>query len=407
MLHSSSSTSSNDLTGSAPGAWLRLTALAAAGATALAVVSGAAGLGGAHRLLAALALPPLVALVAAAWFAHRYLLFPAVAALVLFGATALLTREPLHGVSAALAFGASLVASVTVFRAKSPRRDAWRDYVTLTKPRIMSLLLLTGLCGMFVGARGAPAVGLTIVTMTGLALACGGASALNHVLDRDIDRLMGERTRARPVAAERVPPAHALEFGLALSAFSFVLLASAVNVLTAALALVGNLFYVVVYTRFLKRSTSQNIVIGGAAGAVPPLVGWAAATGNLTLPALWLFLIVFFWTPPHFWALALLLREHYAAAQIPMLPVVRGTRVTTMQIVLFSLVLVAITAAPFFAGTLGPGYLGAALALGAVFVLLALRLRRGTTPRRAALLFHYSLLYLALLFAAMAIDVAV
>src|SRR5205085_10674884 len=200
------------------------------------------------------------------------------------------------------------------------------DYVTLTKPRIMSLHLLTGFCGMVVGARGLPAAWLIAVTMTGLALACGGASALNHVLDRDIDRLMGERTRTRPVAAERIPPAHALEFGLALSAFSFVLLASAVNVLTAALALVGNLFYVVVYTRFLKRSTSQNIVIGGAAGAVPPLVGWAAATGNLTLPAILLFLIVFLWTPPHFWALALLIRRDYEAAGVPMLPVVRGER---------------------------------------------------------------------------------
>ena len=149
--------------------------------------------------------------------------------------------------------------------------------------------------------------------MVGLALACGGASALNHVLDADIDRLMGKRTEKRPVAAGRVPPARALEFGLALSALSFVLLASTVNVLTAALALVGNLFYVLVYTRWLKRSTPQNIVIGGAAGAVPPLVGWAAATGNLALPALLLFLIVFFWTPPHFWALALLIKDNYAA----------------------------------------------------------------------------------------------
>jgi heme o synthase len=403
---SSFSTSSSDLTGSPPGTWLRLTALAAAGATALAVVSGAAGLGAAHRLLAALALPPLVALVAAAWFAHRRLLPSALAALVLFGTAALLTSDVLHVAAAAVAFAASLVPSVAVFRAGSARRDPWRDYVTLTKPRIMSLLLLTGLCGMFVGARGVPAAGLTIVTMAGLALACGGASALNHVLDRDIDRLMGERTRARPVAAERVAPAHALEFGLALSAFSFVLLASAVNLLTATLALVGNLFYVVVYTRLLKRSTSQNIVIGGAAGAVPPLVGWAAATGNLTLPALWLFLIVFLWTPPHFWALALLLRDHYAAARIPMLPVVRGTAVTTEQIVVFSFVLVASTVAPFLGGTLGPGYLVAALILGGVFVRLAVSLRRETTPRRAALLFHYSLLYLALLFVAMAIDVA-
>ena len=189
----------------------------------------------------------------------------------------------------------------------------------------MSLLLLTGAAGMFVGAQGVPAARRSSSpTMVGLALACGGASALNHVLDADIDRLMGKRTEKRPVAAGRVPPARALEFGLVLSALSFVLLASTVNVLTATLALVGNLFYVLVYTRWLKRSTPQNIVIGGAAGAVPPLVGYAAATGNLGLPALWLFLIVFLWTPPHFWALALLIKEHYAAAQVPMLPVVRG-----------------------------------------------------------------------------------
>ena len=180
---------------------------------------------------------------------------------------------------------------------------------------------------MFVGADGVPPLSTFAITMVGLALACGGASALNHVLDRDVDRLM-RRTGHRPVAEERVTPARALEFGLALSAFSFVLLASLVNVLTAVLALVGNLFYVLVYTRWLKRSTSQNIVIGGAAGAVPPLVGWAAATGNLTVPALFLFLIVFFWTPPHFWALALLLKRDYEAARIPMLPVVRGERET-------------------------------------------------------------------------------
>ena len=172
--------------------------------------------------------------------------------------------------------------------------------------------------------------------MVGLALACGGASALNHLLDRDIDPLMGERTKQRPVASGRVVPSRALEFGLALSALSFVLLASTVNVLTAVLALVGNLFYVIVYTRFLKRSTTQNIVIGGAAGAVPPLVGWAAATGNVTVPALLLFVIVFVWTPPHFWALALLIKDKYAAANVPMLPVVKGDRETARQIVLYS-----------------------------------------------------------------------
>ena len=386
------------------GAWLRLTALAAAGATSLAVVSGAAGLGAAHRLLAALALPPLVALLVAAWIGHRRLVVPALIALALFGLAALLTAHVPHVCAASLAFGATVVVAALTFRGATVPRASVRDYVTLTKPRIMSLLLLTGLCGMFVGAGGVPPVWLIAVTMLGLALACGGASALNHVLDRDIDRLMGERTRARPLPADRMPASSALEFGLALSAFSFVLLASAVNVLTATLALVGNLFYVLVYTGWLKRSTPQNIVIGGAAGAVPPLVGWAAATGNLTLPALWLFLIVFFWTPPHFWALALLLKENYAAARVPMLPVVRGVGATTRQIVWYSLVLFAITVAPFAAGTLGIGYLVPALVLGAVFIWLALALLRAASRRRAALLFHYSLVYLALLFIAMAVD---
>jgi protoheme IX farnesyltransferase len=243
--------------------------------------------------------------------------------------------------------------------------------------------------------------------MSGLALACGGASALNHVLDADIDRLMGKRTRSRPVAAGRVPAAYALEFGLALSALSFVLLAGVVNVLTAALALVGNLFYVLVYTRLLKRSTPQNIVIGGAAGAVPPLVGWAAATGSITLPALVLFAIVFLWTPPHFWALALLIKRDYAAAGVPMLPVVRGEDETARQIVLYTAALVAFTLAPALWGQFGVTYLVAAGALGGGFLWLAWRLRRERTPARARLLFHYSLVYLALLFVAMAFDAVI
>jgi heme o synthase len=389
---------------SRPGPWLRLTAVFAGLSTLVAVVSGAASLGAAHRVLAALALPPLVALLVAAVLVHRRLLVPALSAVVLFGVAALVTAPGLHLALAAIAFAASLVLAAATYRGERAPPAPWRDYVTLTKPRIMSLLLVTGLCGMFVAAQGAPRASLVLVTMTGLALACGGASALNHVLDRDIDKLMGKRTRARPVAAERMPASRALEFGLTLSAFSFVLLASLVNVLAAVLALVGNLFYVLVYTRWLKRTTPQNIVIGGAAGAVPPLVGWAAATGNLTLPALWLFLIVFFWTPPHFWALALLIRRDYEAARIPMLPVVRGVRETTRQIVLYSLVLVAVTVVPFFWGTLGLVYLGAALALGAAFLFLAVRLRREATPRQASVLFHFSLLYLALLFAAMAVD---
>src|SRR5262249_8674854 len=187
---------------------------------------------------------------------------------------------------------------------------AWRDYVTLTKPRIMSLLLLTGGAGVFVGAGGVPSWSTFLLTMAGLALACGGGSALDPHLGRALRKLMGSRTEQRPVASGRLPEARALEFGFALSAFSFVLLDSLVNLPTALLALAGNLFYVVVYTRFLKRSTAQNIVIGGAAGAVPPLVGYAAAAGHLGLSAALMFAIVFVWTPPHFWALALMIKQH-------------------------------------------------------------------------------------------------
>jgi protoheme IX farnesyltransferase len=388
---------------SAAGAWLRLTALFAAAAIAFAVVSGALGWGTAHRLLAALALPPLVSLVVVAWVAHRRLLTSALAALVAFGAAALLTQRPVHVAMAALALAAALVTAATAHRGAPVSAASWRDYVTLTKPRIMSLLLLTGFCGMCVGAKGLPGAELATATLVGLALACGGASALNHVLDRDLDRRM-TRTGGRPVAAERVLPVRALEFGLCLSAFSFVVLAGFVNLLAALLALVGNLFYVGVYTGWLKRRTPQNIVIGGAAGAVPPLVGWAAVTGNLTLPALVLFAIVFFWTPPHFWALAILLKRDYEQALVPMLPVVRGERETTRQILRYSLVLVAVTAAPVAWGMLGLPYLAAALALGAVFVGLARKLRVDPSPRRAAVLFHFSLLYLALVFVAMALD---
>ncbi len=388
----------------APGPWLRLTAVGGAAATLLAHVSGSAELGTGHRVLAALALPPLAAVAAAAWVSYRQLLPPAGAALVLFGLAAGVTAPGAHLALAALAFTASLVVAAMAFRGEAAPAGSPRDYLTLTKPRIMTLLLLTGLCGMLVGSGGVPPLWLLAATMGGLALACGGASALNHVLDADIDRLMGKRTSSRPVAAGRVPAPYALEFGLALSALSFVLLAGVVNVLTAALALVGNLFYVLVYTRWLKRSTPQNIVIGGAAGAVPPLVGWAAATGSLSLPALVLFAVVFLWTPPHFWALALLIRRDYEAAGVPMLPVVRGEDETARQIVLYTAALVAFTLAPALWGMFGLAYLAVATALGGGFLWLAWRLRRERTPARARALFHYSLAYLALLFVAMALD---
>ncbi len=388
------------------GAWARAIAVAAVAGTALAVVSGAAGWNTAHRVLAAVALPPLAALAATAWVSARRLLAPALAALALFGLAALVTGAAAHLVLAALAFGATTFLAAATFRGPVVQ-GPWRDYVTLTKPRIMSLLLLTGGAGVFVGAHGVPSAPAFLLTMLGLALACGGASALNHYLDRDIDRLMGARTETRPVATGRVPAERALEFGLALSALSFVLLAALVNLPTALLALAGNLFYVVVYTRFLKRSTPQNIVIGGAAGAVPPLVGYAGASGHLGWAALVMFAVVFVWTPPHFWALALMIREHYARAGVPMLPVARGERETARQIVRYTVLLVAITLLPVALGTFGLVYGIAALLLGGVFLWLAVELRRSLERVVAVRLFHFSLLYLALLFVAMAVDTVV
>jgi protoheme IX farnesyltransferase len=391
-----------------PGPWLRLLAVASTVGVAAVVATGEWGL--AHDVVANITLVLLAAVVLCARLAHgnrRTLLVASGSAFVLFSLAGLsaLAGAPmaLHIGLGAAALVATAVGAVVCFRGEPVPRASWRDYLTLTKPRIMVLLLLTAAGGMFVGAQGVPPAGLFAATMAGLALACGGASALNHVLDRDIDVHM-RRTDKRPVAAGRVPVERALEFGLALSALSFVVLASFVNVLAAVLALAGGLFYVLVYTHWLKRSTPQNIVIGGAAGAVPPLVGWAAATGNLTLPALWLFLIVFFWTPPHFWALALLIRRDYEAARVPMLPVVKGEAQTAKSIVTYSIILLGISLLPFLTETLGVFYLVSALALGLAFVALALVLRRRTTPANARRLFSFSLTYLALLFVAMAID---
>jgi protoheme IX farnesyltransferase len=386
------------------GPWARLLAACAVAGTGLAVVSGAAGWDTAHRLLAGLALPPLAGLVVLAWVSSRRLLPAALASLVLFGLAALLTESAVHLAAASLAFGATVLLAAEVWRAPAAAHAELDDYVTLTKPRVMSLLLLTGGAAAFVGASGVPALGVFAATMIGLALACGGAAALNHYLDRDIDQLMGERTARRPVASGRIAPALALEFGVALSAVSFVLLDSLVNFPTAVLALTGNLFYVFVYTRWLKRTTPQNIVIGGAAGAMPPLVGYASTAGHLGWAALVMFGIVFLWTPPHFWALALMLREHYAKARVPMLPVVRGDRETARQIVLYTAVMVAATLAPVGFGVFGVVYAVSALVLGLVFAWMAWALWRELTRKRAAALFHYSLLYLALLFVAMALD---
>ncbi|HXH83819.1 MAG TPA: heme o synthase [Candidatus Tectomicrobia bacterium] len=278
-----------------------------------------------------------------------------------------------------------------------------RDYVALTKPRIISLLLVTTVATMVVAAPDGLPLATVLWTMLGGYLAAGGAGAINHYLDRERDARMA-RTQARPLVAGRIEPLHGLVFGIALGALAFVQLAMTVNLLSAALAMAGLLGYVFVYTMWLKPLTPQNIVIGGAAGAVPPLVGWAAATGGLALDALYPFAIVFLWTPPHFWALSLLIKDDYARTGVPMLPVVRGEEVTRRQIVLYTVVLVAFTLAPVATGLFGATYLAAALALGAGFLGLAVRLQRSPSRPAALRLYLSSLAYLALLFCAMAVD---
>jgi len=281
-------------------------------------------------------------------------------------------------------------------------REAIGPWVALTKPRVISLLLVTTAATMFV-ADSSPPIGLVLATLLGGYLAAGGAGAINHFIERDIDARMS-RTSRRPLPSGRVAPRHALWFGIALGVLSFALFAVAVNMTAAWLAMAGLLGYVFVYTMWLKPRTTQNIVIGGAAGAVPPLVGWAAAAGSLDPSAFYLFAIVFYWTPPHFWALALLIKDEYARTGIPMLPVVDGEAETRRQILLYAWLLLAITALPLAGGLFGAIYGIAALVLGAVFLYLCVRLHRRADRRSAAVLFHYSLLYLALLFCAMAVD---
>jgi heme o synthase len=281
-------------------------------------------------------------------------------------------------------------------------RQVVADYVSLTKPRVQSLLLLTTVTTMFVA--GDPSVATVLFTCLGGYLSAGGAGAVNHYWDRDIDAKMG-RTASRPVPSGRVAPRSALVYGLVLAALSVVELTLAVNALAAALAFLGFLGYVLVYTVWLKRRTPQNIVIGGAAGAVPPLVGWAAVTGSVSPTALYLFAIVFYWTPPHFWALSLLMKDEYAKVGIPMLPVVRGEEETRRQIVLYSMLLVAVTLIPAAYGFFGTVYLAAAALLGSLFIGSALRLSRRADRRSALHVFLFSMLYLALLFSAMVADV--
>jgi protoheme IX farnesyltransferase len=292
---------------------------------------------------------------------------------------------------------ASVSSSVAVARP----RQLVRDYVALTKPKVQSLLLLTTVTTMYIA--GDPSVDLVLLTLVGGYLSAGGAGAVNHWYDRDIDVRM-PRTADRPVASGRVPPAAALAFGLGLAGLSVVVLAVGANPLAAALSFSGFLGYTLVYTVWLKRRTPQNIVIGGAAGAVPPLVAWAATTGELSGTAVYLFAIVFFWTPPHFWALSLLMKDEYARVGIPMLPVVRGEAETRRQILLYSVLLYGVTQLPFSGGGFGLVYLVASLLLNGLFIAGAVRLYRRADRRSALRLYLFSLAYLALLFAAMVVD---
>lgn len=279
-----------------------------------------------------------------------------------------------------------------------------REYIALTKPGIQSLLLFTTLCAMMVAAEGAPPLGVTILTMIGGYLAAGGANALNCYIDRDIDGIMG-RTRKRGTVTGAIAPNNALAFGLALSVLSVLVFGFGVNWLAAGLALAGNVYYVVVYTWMLKRRTPQNIVIGGAAGSFPPLVGWAAVTGNLSVLPFLMFAIIYYWTPPHFWALALNKTRDYGNAGVPMMPNVHGVTETKRQMLLYTLMLIPLTVMPAIVGLQGIFYGVAASLLGLRFIHLVVKIVReeGVTPTTWRL-YKYSLSYLALLFTAMAVD---
>jgi len=280
-------------------------------------------------------------------------------------------------------------------------RQVVSDYVEMTKPKVQSLLIFTTVTTMYVA--GDPSVGLVLLTCLGGALSAGGAGAINHALDRDLDQAM-KRTADRPVASGRVSVRAAIVYGVLLGCASFALLSLTVNPLAAVLSMSGLLGYVLVYTMWLKRRTPQNIVIGGAAGAVPPLVAWAAVTGGLAGTPLYLFAIVFFWTPPHFWSLSLLMKDEYARAGVPMLPVVRGEGETRRQILLYAVLLYAVSQLPFCAGAFGATYLVCSVVLGAAFIFGAYRLLRSPSRRTALRLYLFSLAYLALLFGAMVAD---
>jgi protoheme IX farnesyltransferase len=324
--------------------------------------------------------------------------------LVLLGASALAQGVPQVEMAEVGGLTGSLLNSpVVAVRESGAVRAGWKDYVALTKPRVISLLLFTTLTAMIIAGGGWPGIGLFLATAVGFYMAAGGANAINMVLERDLDIRMA-RTASRPTVTEKVPPRDALTFAFGLAAGSFALLWWAANMLSALLALAGLVFYVIIYTMLLKRRTWSNIVIGGAAGAFPPLVGWAAVTNDLAPLAWCLFGIIFLWTPVHFWALALLIKDDYAKAGVPMLPVVLGERNTVVQITIYTALTVAISFLPAVWGAVGWLYVGAAVLLNAVLLLRSLQLCHRPDRPKASTLFHYSMLYLALLFLAMAVD---
>ncbi|MBT6707426.1 MAG: protoheme IX farnesyltransferase [Chloroflexi bacterium] len=278
------------------------------------------------------------------------------------------------------------------------------DYIALTKPRVMSLLVVSAIAGAFLGAGSTPTFEVIIAVLIGGALASGGAASLNMAYEGELDQRMG-RTKNRPVAEGRISVLTAVIFGVVLNIISFVLLALMTNVLAASLAIAGTILYFGLYTVILKRTTTQNIVLGGAAGAVPPLVGYAAATGSIDLAAWYMFIIVFFWTPPHFWALAIMIKDDYAKAEIPMLPVIRGVEYTTVQIMLYSVILSGLT---IVFGVLSPIlswiYMIGASALCLAFLWYALKLIKAPDHPAAISLYKYSLLFLALFFVLIMVD---
>ena len=288
----------------------------------------------------------------------------------------------------------------------APRRTRAAAFVALTKPRIVELLLVTTVPSMILAEQGLPSLGLIAATVVGGAFAAGGANALNMFIDRDIDRVM-ERTRNRPLVTGEVGPSEALIFAIALNVVAFGWLWVFVNLLSAALAAAASLFYVFVYSMWLKRTSTHNIVIGGAAGAAPVMVGWSAVTGSLDWPPVVLFAVIFYWTPPHFWALAIRYRADYEAAKVPMLPAVAGLRATARRIVVYAVVLWGLTLLLVPVADMGPVYIAAATALGAAFVALAAGVLRRPEPSRSMRLFGWSNAYVVLLFGSIAADVLI